>query len=346
MRNLSKLFLLIVTVLFSFNTIAQDFKNPVEYLEYIGKKNEELSIKYLSYLSAVSHGKSARKVDKRRTEVVNSINETRQYIQIMPPFNGDRSLRDSSVKYLRILHIVFNEDYHKIVNMEEIAEQSYDAMEAYMLAQDKAQEKLQAASAQQNEAQKKFAAANNINLVDNTSELEQKMKTASTLMNHYDDVYLVFFKPYKQEAYLLEALGKNNIVAIEQNIGSLSKFAEEGLEKLKTIKSPNGDASIIAACRAQLLFYKQEAKDAAAFTDFFLKQEEFNKLKKEFDAKPSSKRTQADIDKYNKGIEDINKASDSYNKVNDTLNKQRNAALNDWNKAVKKFLDNYMPTQR
>jgi hypothetical protein len=346
MRNAQKLFFILAAVLFSINLCAQDFSNPGEYLDYIGKKNDELTVKYLSYLSAVSHGKSARKVDKRRAEVVNSITETRQYIQIMPPFKGDRSLRDSTVKYLKILYIVFNEDYNKIVNMEEIAEQSYDAMEAYMLAQDKAQEKLAAASQQQHEAQKKFAAANNITLIDNTSELEQKMKTAGALMDHYDEVYLVFFKAYKQEAYLMEAVNKKNIISVEQNLSSLNRFAEEGLEKLKSVKSPNGDATLIAACRSLLLFYKSEAKDGAAFTDFYLKEEEFNKLKKEFDAKPSSKRTQQDIDKYNKGIEDINKAADNFNKLNETLNKSRTATLNDWNKAVKKFLDTYMPTQR
>jgi hypothetical protein len=46
------------------------------------------------------------------------------------PWKGDRSFRDTTVAYLKLLYIVFNEDYGKIVNMEEIAEQSYDAMEA------------------------------------------------------------------------------------------------------------------------------------------------------------------------------------------------------------------------
>ncbi len=60
----------------------------------------------------------------------------------MPSYNGNKALRDSAVSYLKILYSVFNEDYSKLVNMEEIAEQSYDAMEAYLLAQEKAGEKL------------------------------------------------------------------------------------------------------------------------------------------------------------------------------------------------------------
>ena len=167
-------------------------------MDYIGKSNETVTEKYLYYLSAVSHGKSARKVDKRSEGVLSLIYETRLLMQAMPPFKGDKSYRDSTVAYLKILYSVFNEDYGKIVNMEEIAEQSYDAMEAYMLAQDKAQEKLKAAAEKRSAQQKVFAAKNNITLVENKSDLDHKMEAASQITNHYDEVYLAFFKPYKQ----------------------------------------------------------------------------------------------------------------------------------------------------
>ena len=346
MKFRNSIVLPVLLFFFSFVSSAQDFQNPGEYMNYIGKSNETVTEKYLYYLSAVSHGKSARKVEKRREGVLSLIYETRLLMQAMPPFKGDKSYRDSTVAYLKILYNVFNEDYGKIVNMEEIAEQSYDAMEAYMLAQDKAQEKLKATAEKRAAQQKVFAAKNNITLVENKSELDNKMEAASKITNHYDEVYLVFFKPYKQEAYLLDAVNKKNIIAIEQNLSSLKQFAEEGLEKLKTINSPNGDASMIAACRSFLQFYKTEAKDGAAFSDFFLKEEEFKKLKKEFDSKSSSKRTQTDIDKFNKAVNDINDAGKNYNNINNSLNKTRAGLLDDWNKAVKKFMDNYIPVQR
>ena len=37
---------------------------------------------------------------------------------------------------MKMYYNVLNDDYSKIINMEEIAEQSYDAMEAYILAQE------------------------------------------------------------------------------------------------------------------------------------------------------------------------------------------------------------------
>ncbi|MBN8686651.1 MAG: hypothetical protein J0M10_06525 [Chitinophagales bacterium] len=326
--------------------IAQSFETPVEYLDYIGKANEQLTLKYMVYLSSMSHGKSARKVEKRRLEVLDAINNTRMNIMGMPPYKGDKSFRDTTVAYLKILNSVFNEDFSKIVNMEEIAEQSYDAMEAYMLAQEKANEKLREAGKRQNEMQKVFAEKNNIKLLENTSELEAKMKTASDVMHHYNEVYLVFFKSYKQEAYLMEAVAKKNVNSIEQNINSLQTFAEEGLAKLKDLKPYTGDASLVTACRNMLNFYKEEAKKSATISDFVLKEENFNKIKKKFDSKPASSRTQQDVDEYNKAVNEMNAGVNSYNNTNNDLNRKRAQALDGWNNTVKRYMDTYVPQQK
>ncbi len=344
--RLFSVFILCCFLLRPAQSTAQSFETPVEYLDFIGKANEQLTLKYMVYLSSMSHGKSARKVEKRRLEVLDAINNTRMNIMGMPPYKGDKSFRDTTVAYLKILNSVFNEDFSKIVNMEEIAEQSYDAMEAYMLAQEKANEKLREAGKRQSETQKVFAEKNNIKLLENTSELEAKMKTASDVMHHYNEVYLIFFKSYKQEAYLMEAVAKKNVNSIEQNINSLQTFAEEGLEKLKDLKPYTGDASLVTACRNMLNFYKEEAKKSAAISDFVLKEENFNKIKKKFDSKPASSRTQQDVDEYNKAVNDMNAGVNSYNNTNNDLNRKRAQALDGWNNTVKRYMDTYVPQQK
>src|SRR5688572_31091285 len=175
------------SLLFSAACVAQAFDDPGQYMEHIGKANQVLTEKYLLYLSGMSHGKSARKVEKRRLEVVKAISDTRYEIMGMPPYKGERTLKDTTVAYLKILNSVFNEDYGKIVNMEEIAEQSYDLMEAYMLAQEKANEKLQHASVRQEEMQKQFAAKHNIKLIESESVSDAKMKVAGNVMKHYNE---------------------------------------------------------------------------------------------------------------------------------------------------------------
>ena len=117
---------------------------------------------------------------------------------------------------------------------------------------------------------KKFAEKHNVTLIDGgKTESETKMEIANKVMKHYDEVYLIFFKAYKQEAYLMDAVNQKNINSIEQNISSLQNFAEQGLEKLKDLRGYNNDASLIVACRNLLNFYKDEAKKGIVFYRLF-----------------------------------------------------------------------------
>jgi predicted DNA-binding protein len=295
-------------------------------------------------MSAASHGRSKRKIDKRREDLINSINESRMKINELPAFNGDKTIRDSAVNYLKILYRIFNEDYEKLVNMEEIAEQSYDAMEAYMLAEQKAGEKLKEAAANYQKTTKEFAGKYNVKLIDSESELEQKVELATKIQEYYSAVYLVFFKPYKQELYFLDALNSKNANGMEQNRSSLLKYADEGLVKLKGIKGVVGDKSIESACRRLLDFYKDEAeKHFPAMTDFYLKVENFEKIKSAFE---NSAKAKTDVDKYNKALTVINRAADQYNRTNERLNQQRNDLLSNYNFTVKTFMDTHMPYAR
>lgn len=319
------------------------YEHAGQYLDAIGKSTEKVSAMYLSYLSAMGHNKSARKVEKRRLEVIDAILNARLEAQGMPAWKGDRSYKDSTVAYYKLMYNVFNEDFAKIVNMEEIAEQSYDAMEAYMLAKEKANEKLNEASERQSRMQKAFAAKHNINIIEGTSELQEKSKIASALMDHYGDVYLVFFKAYKQEAYLLDALEKKNLTAIEQNKAALKAVAEEGLQKLQALTGYNNDGALMAACRQAMQFYKDEAGRMDFASDFLLLNETFEKTKKALESKPASQRTQKDIDEFNKGVNNINNAVNKYNNTNNAINRERQQVLDGWNNTVKRYLDNYMP---
>ena len=339
-------FLLFLALLVTAGASAQSFDNAGQYMDYINKAHEKVTSMYLSYLSAMGHGKSARKVEKRRQEVVNTIFDTRMNVMGMPPFKGDRSYRDTTVAYLKLLYAVFNEDYAKIVNMEEIAEQSYDAMEAYMLAQKKAGERLREAGDRRQKTFTDFAAKYNVTVVDGTTELEEKSKQAAALMEHYDEVFLLFFKSQKQEAYLLDAMASRNLTAFEQNRNAQRQFSEDGLKKLPGLKGYQGDPSLINACTTALTYFKEEADKMGFVTDFLLAQEAFEKLRKAFNSKPASQRTQQDVDEYNKAVSSINAALDAFNKTSNDLNRQRNKAFDTWNNAVKKYLDDYMPYQR
>jgi hypothetical protein len=72
-------------------------------------------------------------------------------------------------------------------------------------------------------------------LVESTDKISKKLEQSDRVNKYYNKVYLLFFKSYKQEAYLLEATTKQNVNAMEQNKNNLLKYATEGLNEMKEV---------------------------------------------------------------------------------------------------------------
>jgi hypothetical protein len=142
----------------------------------------------------------------------------------------------------------------------------------------------------------------------------------------------------------MEAVSKNNITGIEQNKNSMLRYAQEGLEKLKSIPAFQGDNALLNACKTVLNFYVKEVEKMSTISDFYLIKERFETIKKEFEKKSSP--SQAEVDAYNKSVKDINTASNAFNTTTQSLNSERDGVLKDWNKAVADFFDEHTPTYK
>lgn len=322
-------------------------ESPVHHMDQISEIDIQIQKKYLSYMSTIAHTNSARKMEKRREDLILSIQEASRNVSRIRPYKGDASLRDTYAEFLKILLTVFKEDYHKIVDMEEIAEQSYDNMEAYLLAQEKANEKLNEAAGKIEPVYKAFAEKHNVTLQESGKENEvaKKLRITGKVNEYYHALYLIFFKSYHQEAYVLKAIEASDVNAVEQSRNTLLKYSTEGLSKLDTMKTFAGDGSLVNNCRKLLEFYKMEASSKIpVMTEFLMKRDEFEKIRKAFEAKPPSQRSQPDIDKYNKALSTMNAQANQFNKVGSEMNKARAKYLEGWNNSVRQFLDNHVPS--
>jgi hypothetical protein len=311
----------------------------------LNQLEENLQKKYLSYMSEVAHGKRARKMEKRRTDLLASISQAIQEGGRLRPYKGDTSLREAFIQYWTVLLTIFKEDYHKIVDMEEVAERSYDAMEQYLLIQEKASEKLHEAHSKVGPAYETFAARHNVRLTEGQStKLTERLNAAGQVNSYMNKIFLLFFKSNVQEELMLEAMKKNDVNGVEQSKNSLLKFSTEGLVRLDTMKPYKADASLITACRKVLEFQKDEAENKATYMiDFLMKKEEFEKIKKAFEMKGASRRTQDDINAYNKAIDDYNKGVSIFNKTTGELNNSREKVIGNWDATRKKFMDVHVP---
>lgn len=339
--------LIIPLITFSYTGFA---KTPpaagtaVEHMAFLADLEENLSLKYMSYMSEVAHGSRARKMEKRRQELLGTIRTAIGEGNKLRPFEGDASLKTAYTGYWNVLLSVFNEDYHKIIDMEEVAERSYDAMEAYLLMQEKAGEKLSEAYAKVPDAYRAFAAKHNVRLTEaQDTKLSRNLSQTGQVNNYVHKLFLIYYKSTVQEGNMIVALNNKDINGMEQNRNAMKQYAQEGLARLDTVRAFKGDGALVTACRKVLEFQVLEFSRISTLSEFLLKTDEFEKSHKAFEAKPANKRTQADIDGYNKVVNAYNQAVADYTKVNDELNKGRNGVLSNWENSKKRFMDHHVP---
>ena len=342
---ISAFLLLVITCSFLNTAKAQDPANdPGAYIDAINKAQTGMNKAYMAYISAAAHSSRKRKIEKMRDLAVENILTCQTAINYLPAYKGDDSFRQSSLKYVDLCYKVFNDDYAHIVNMEDIAEQSYDEMQAYLLLQEATNDTLRNANERMNKAVQTFANKYGVTLISEKSELGDKMEATGRVSKYHDKVYLLFYKCNWEENRLTEAVNEKNVTKIEQVRSALDKYAKEGLAVLDTLKPFDNDQSLGDACKQALSFYKTEAEtQTPLLTDFYMKEENFRKLKNTLYAKAADQRTQQDVDTYNKGVNDMNAAVNTFNQTNTDLNNGRNDVNNYWTNTEKQFLDTHTP---
>ena len=344
MKKLTLSFLtLIILTSIQNPSYAQTNNTAVGYLDEMSALLSELNGETWQYLKAITRGKGERKIENKRQNLINEIRNIKSEVGNKRPYQSDESLKNAVLEYLDISYIVLKEDYDKIFDMEEIAEQSYDMMEAYLMAQEKAGETLNNAWQQAVQAQNDFAFRHNITIIEGElDKISQRIIKASETLHYYNEVYLIFFKSFKQEAYVMEALEREDINALEQNNSTLALYAQEGIEKLKETESFHGDPNLKVTARKLLVFFQDEAeKDFPAMIDFFIKKDNFEKVQKILESKSEKNRTQQDIDQYNNAAKEYNIAVQNFNRIIELTNNKRDKYLEQWNRKTNEFFNKH-----
>lgn len=335
--------ILLLALFVSFSALAQEFKTPVEYLNYLEKESKAISASTWKYTKAVAHSKSARKIDATRKALIKSIQAAaKKAASAKTGYKGDVEYRDHLLAYYEISEKYINEEYEKIIDMQEVAEQSYDFMEAYILARDLVNKKINEEVDKVNEAQRVFAGKYGITISDEETEMSKKMAISNEVFGHQSDMYLIFFKVYITDANLMKAIEAKDISAMQQNASALEQYADEGLGKIKGLKTYKNDPLLINATKKILEFYKKEAVEfTPKVTDFMMLNQKMEETKKSMDAKTAP--SKEEIAAYNKLVGEVNKAAGEYNKLNTKYFNEKNNAINGWNTASDNFVSKHVP---
>lgn len=326
----------------STSLVGQNSRDAVGYLQRINNTISQTKGETWRYLKSVTRGRSARTQERKRQQLIEELSSVIGQLQEIPGYNGDTYFRDQVISYLNLTLIVMREDYGEIMDLEAIAEESYDDMEAYLKASEIAGEKLDSAFEIYSDAQSKFAFQNNINLVEGEmSRQDERISRAGSAINYYNDVFLVVFKAQIQEIHALDALGRNDLISLEQSSSAMLTAVDEGMAILDTMSYYNGDANLILGARRCLQFYREESEEVfPTMVDFFVAKQEFEQLKTAIEAIDQRDLTQEDIDEYNSALERYNDLVPEFNDANEDSNEKRQDAMEEWEERIEEFFDN------
>ena len=167
--------------------------------------------------------------------------------------------------------------------------------------------------------------------------------TAAVRLNNYrDKVFTVFNKCRLQDDEITEAVKAKKANDIEQGRTALLQCAIAGMKQLDSIKSFDGDPALKFSCRDVLNFYKQFAEsDLPKVKDFFVLEENFFTIKKEFEKKSARKHSAAEILAYNNEVKKYNAALLQYSQLNNFITNSRKLTLYNWYASVKIFMDSH-----
>jgi hypothetical protein len=125
---------------------------------------------------------------------------------------------------------------------------------------------------------------------------------------------MLFFKANILEVKIIELIEKKDHLAVKKETDNLNNLVEDGLVTLKNFP----------------------------FIYSFLKEmEEFDKFATDLNA--NTNRTQADVDLYNKRVNEINVKSQEFNKRVNVMSEKRAQFINQWNQASTAFIERHVP---
>ncbi|ALM20406.1 hypothetical protein AAT17_03740 [Nonlabens sp. MIC269] len=335
---MKKLFVTLLFLLSFAFAKAQQFDDMGEYLNFMNKEYRSISKRSWKLTQAVAHSKRDKTIQKRKQQLIKAINNSMNRIKKAETVGGDE-YKNETLKIMQFRIDIMNEEFEKVIDLEKIAQESYDAMEAYILAQEALDEKSAEVELQYEKAVKEFGNKNNINFTDEESELGNKMRKAGEVFDYKNDLFLIYFKVKINEIYLFQSLEKQDVNGLQQNANALKTEALAGIEKLKTYKGFNNDKSLILAINKSFKNYVKMADTyIAPITDFLIYQKDFEKLKTTLDKTSPNKRTKKMVDDFNKKVDEVNKKLKLYNKAQSGL--VNNA--NKFNTSIANSFDNFV----
>jgi hypothetical protein len=332
-----------ITGLLLFSLSVHSQSDPGAYLAAVDRELTTVQEASWQYAKAATQN-NLQKMEKRRHMLLGAVTIAISNISAMPPFDSSTSLRDSALLFLAIRQAVLQEDFGRVVDLEPVADQAFDPMEAFLKARDLSEKRLERAGNAVEKEYVTFAGRYNIKAVRAENVLSQNLEAAAASHDHFRKIYRIFFDNYKQESYFLGAIMQHDVSGMEQNRSALLKSAEEGLRRLRSIPGFREDAQLRSACAKLLTFYRHEASSALERApEFFVEKENLAKMHDARLLKKGEGDNPEGDQAYQKALKRYHRHYLEFSETCQALEKKRKDLLALWNHAAESFLGRNMP---
>lgn len=288
---------------------AQSSAESARYYQSIYDIFREIQVKELNYLKAVIYKKRQTRVDHKKNKVDEASIEAVQKLKALPPFDGDSTLRDVTVKVLEERLKIMEIEMPHLDDISQNAYESYEALENYYAETNRVIALLDSIDYELVAAQESFAYSNGFSLSEDNTRLSKQLKTISELETYMQPIYLAVFKVEKEVAGYSDALNKMDYEKAEEFRESIIETSKESIRKLTSDKGYNGDKLYSSQAGQLLRFYQKEAKTTFIRINSYVKKgnnmsrpeaKEFNELIKSF-----QKRYSDAIGRYQNGFDNF-----------------------------------------
>ena len=212
---------------------AQKNQTPENYLSLVTGEFRMIERHSWNYVRAAAKNGKTERTEEKRKKMLAAYQLALSALTGLPAYEGSTALRDSAVLYVTIAMAVMNENYAQLADFEKISDAAYDSMEAYLLAKETSGEKLKTSAAMIRREMNRFTSENGIKTNARQDHLTRKLARAAEVQRYYNDVYLIFFMNYKQEAAMLAAMAHNDVSGLEQSRDALARISAKGIQKLQ-----------------------------------------------------------------------------------------------------------------
>lgn len=275
--------------------LAQDFSNPAAYNDYIVDIQGKVLQMNVNYVMESVHNDNFEQVDNSRLRLIRMIEHALEKVNTMPEFEGNSVFRDEAAGVFSTYLDAFNIEFKEANLLKEKRQESYEAMENFYNAQDKAEKKLEVASDKLMAAQQQFAQDHNMEIMmgKGHSSTQNMIQVINKVNGYTRVVFLAYFKVSKDDASVMDAMEEKNPDMMESYRKKMLISVDEGLIKLNALGAFEDDDEFRQSAIALLEFHKK------------MGEESYPELIK-FINKKDEDLTQADVDIYNGIIELLN----------------------------------------